>query len=634
MVLRAGQRRAARWVVAVGLLVAGVTAPAESRDWFGPLESLAPADLAWAAAGTVEAGTPIVCSTLTPDPADTTTVWTVVSGAGAEDRECVLTADAVCPPDHVKPTTDGTPPFLCHLQTCSGTDLDIDDIGNYWVPTSDSDTSGANDCDLFKLTECRVGIGPTHDGLCRYVQRRSWTCRVGYEQHNRFNTCYRAYSAPPPGPLAPCNVGTGAPELSLLSCEDYAGGDYDSTEDCPDISSHLTVRPGGAAAAYWCQFDASQLSVDCRRAVIPDDADCDASVGVCLKRRSTSQGQRLRALGGCYAIVRSIDCTGRQAGYADQVAAGTDSPTLAALAQTIRTAGCEPCRVVPYQPLDTSECPDHARRVEPTVDLSRISNTQEAALEAKRDVSIGLQGVTSGCQELPPGRLTWSTPGLTDLVLVNTRVRLDMDWNFTNITRVPYKSGQRGFGECFLMSQGGQVRLYMKVAVEPLWPEGDPDDPTDSGDRSLMESLFGSDSLAWWDALSAEEKTRLTEAFYIAPETRAVEVPCTIEIPIWCIWTPKHAGYYELTAIGALRIHILYGMYKNSGYSGTVDTDWYSQYSQLTRSQIGQCRVATPGSNCLFGVGYSREVGLYIENEPIGIRVNEVRSVSRPYSRP
>ena len=652
---RGSPRRVGRWVVAVGLLVAGVMAPADSLP--GPLDALAPAPPVEAAAGTVSAGTAEDCSTIDPDPDDSSTTWMVEDGTDADDRECVLTADAVCPDGHVKPAAGDPPPYLCYPQSCSAA-FDVDQLGNYRVPLPSVDTSSFDQCQVFQLTVCSAGIGPTHQGRCRYVQRRSWTCLEGYAQHNRFNTCYQPHTEVT-GTPPPCDTATGAPDLPLLSCEDYAGDDYANSEDCDaNISSHLSDRAGGDAAAYWCEFDASDLSVGCHRSPVPSGTDCAQSTGVCLKRASTTRGQDLRALGGCRAIARNIECAIHQADYADSVGTAAD---LEALARTIRADGCEPCRVMPFEPLDPAECPDSALSGQPeTIDLATmvdiatidydqitpeineqlrqlryagISLEQGAAFQNKQNVGtrgrdLGTAG--SGCQELPPGRLAWSTPSFTGLAMVNTRVRLDLEWDEANITRTPGKGTGSGLNICFLDPRFAQIdgqdkpRPYFVVEVVPLWPGGDPDDSDDTGDRDLLEELFGADSLGWWDGLSAEEKTEQTAAFYATTDTDPVQVACNIQVPAWCIWEPQRAGYYSLTATGALDFSVRTGIRRNYSYTGSISANWLSE---LSADGLSECRPTV--TTCQITQGSTYSVGSYIDGEPIGIQVHEVRVVSR-----
>ena len=629
-----------RWTAAAAaaLAMVGVVAPVGPDSLPEPLEALAPATPAEAAEGTVVAGTPDVCSAVDPDPDDSSTTWT--ADTTAEEEVCVLTADAVCPTGYHKPTGSGVPPYLCYPNSCSAA-FDVDDLINYWIPQPGTNLSGANACRVYALTECRVGIGPTHDGLCRYVQRRSWTCAAGYNQHNRFNTCYQVHTPSPPGTPPPCDTSTGAPDFPLLSCDDYAGDDYDDDEDCDtDISSHLTDRSGGAAAAYWCEFDASDLDVDCHRAVTPSGADCRTSIGVCLKRASTTRGQQLRALGGCSAIARNIGCAVHQADYADKIGTGVD---LEALADTIRADGCEPCRVKPFRPLTASECPDSALTGSAPVEIdldntqqrlnAGLSRSQVGAVRIKGDVDgagNALGGNGSGCQELPPGRLTWSTPSFTSLAMVNTRVRLDVQWDFSSLSWTPALGTNRGLYVCLLEPRNGRNHFYLTVAVEPLWPAGDPDDSTDTGDRNLIEQLFGSGSLEWWDALDSAEQSERTTAFFATSGGGAVDVPCSLQAPIWCIWKPKRAGYYSLTATGSLSVSIITGVFKNTAYTGTVTNDWYSQLSKET---LRQCRNNGWPATCPFQHSGTWSAGIYIDNEPIGIQVNEVRVVTRNPAR-
>ena len=618
-------------MVAAGLLIASIAAPA---DLPGPLDALAPTPPAEAASGTVIAGTPDPCSAVDPDPDDSSTDWIVVSGANPDDRECVLTTDAVCPANHMKPAAGNPPPYLCYPSRCSDA-FDVDRLADYWVPLPSVDTSRTNMCHVFELTVCSAGIGPTHEGMCLYVQRRSWTCPNEYDQHNRFNTCYQPHTEVTG---TPCDTSTGAPDLPLLSCENYVGDDYEDTKDCDDISSRLTDRAGGAAADYWCEFDASRLSIACHRSPVPSSANCAHSTGVCLKRASTPRGQQLRALGGCRAIARNIECAIHQANYADNVDTATD---LEALARTIRAAGCEPCRVMPFEPLDLGECPDSVLNNTPTtVDLDnqeqrlrfRVSCSQKLALQNKSSIRpihhapwkleepCGLRpafqnkSITPYCQELPPSRLTWSTPSFTGMAMVNARVRLDLAWDEASITRAPGRATDKGLNICFLHPNR---RPYFVVEVEPLWP---------AGDRDLLEELFGSDSLGWWDALSAEQQAERTAAFYTNTDTDPVQVACNIGVPVWCIWEPQQAGYYSLTAIGALSFTIQIGIQPHPDYTGSISADWLPQ---LSDNALNECSRDTTPPQCQFRRSGSGSEGSYIDGEPIGIQVREVRVVSR-----
>lgn len=622
---RGSPRRVGRWVVAAGLLVAGVMAPADSLP--GPLDGLAPAPPAEAAAGTVVAGTPDDCSDLAPDA-----TWRVDDGDDADDRECLLTADAVCPDGHAKPTGGGSPPYLCYPQSCSAA-FNVDQLGNYRVPLPSVDISSIDQCQVFQLTVCSDGIGPTHEGRCRFVQRRSWICPPEYAQHNRFNTCYQSHTEVT-GTPPPCDTATGAPDLPLLSCEDYAGDDYDNAEDCnTDISSHLSNRSGGDAAAYWCEFDAADLSVGCHRSPTPSGADCAQSTGVCLKRASSNRSQQLRALGGCYAIARNIECAVHQADYSDSV--GT-ARNLEDLARNIRADGCEPCRVMPFEPLNPAECPDSVLSGLPTtVDLENQQQRLGFGIGSHQKQAFQSKTSSPDCQELPPGRLTWSTPSFTGTAMVNSRVRLDVEWDEANITRTPGRGRSQGLNLCFLadslalrIDSERKPRPYFVVEAVPLWPSGDPDsdDSDDTGDRDLMEELFGSDSLRWWDALSAEQQAERTAAFYATADTDPVQVDCNIQVPVWCVWEPQQAGYYSLTATGALAFNVDSGIQRDPDYTGAISANWLAE---LSNEALNECHRDNTLPQCQMTRSGSHAVGSYIDGEPIGIQVHEVRVVSR-----
>ena len=72
---------------------------------------------------------------------------------------------------------------------------------------------------------------------------------------------------------------------------------------------------------------------------------------------------------------------------------------------------------------------------------------------------------------------------------------------------------------------------------------------------------------------------------------------------------------------------LISGITKNPGYTGSVSDNWHSQ---LTRETLAGCPTSNPASTCQFSVsGGSTGRGVYIDGEPVGIRVHEVRVVSR-----
>ena len=70
------------------------------------------------------------------------------------------------------------------------------------------------------------------------------------------------------------------------------------------------------------------------------------------------------------------------------------------------------------------------------------------------------------------------------------------------------------------------------------------------------------------------------------------------------------------------------GISKNPAYTGSVPNDWYSQLSDETLRQCSNNPFIVP-PNCQFSRGSSGDVGVYIDGEPIGVRVHEVRVISR-----
>lgn len=70
------------------------------------------------------------------------------------------------------------------------------------------------------------------------------------------------------------------------------------------------------------------------------------------------------------------------------------------------------------------------------------------------------------------------------------------------------------------------------------------------------------------------------------------------------------------------------GISKNPAYTGSVSNDWHSQLSDETLRQCSRSLPVVP-LTCQFYRGSSGDVGVYIDGEPIGVRVHEVRVISR-----
>lgn len=116
-------------------------------------------------------------------------------------------------------------------------------------------------------------------------------------------------------------------------------------------------------------------------------------------------------------------------------------------------------------------------------------------------------------------------------------------------------SGESDSGECALY----QLPVF-KVTVRELWP----DNPADEQD---IEFLFGADALAWWDSTTDEEERRRRTGAQglewwpdLTTEQQSARIADTTEEVLcdnranslqWCRWRPNKSGYYKLIGAGA-----------------------------------------------------------------------------------
>ena len=100
----------------------------------------------------------------------------------------------------------------------------------------------------------------------------------------------------------------------------------------------------GTSSNWWCEFNPSFLKVVCHGAN-PPTAECSLPTARCLKRASQT--------GGCTAIAKAIRCRALQAEH--------DADNLNPTALDVRAQGCEPCLLLPFQPVPRS-CSDDIRR--------------------------------------------------------------------------------------------------------------------------------------------------------------------------------------------------------------------------------------------------------------------------------
>lgn len=423
-------------------------------------------------------------------------------------------------------------------------------------------------CRIFHPIRCVAGLHQHGSQTCKAMQRRSWTCDAGYLPSNRFLTCYlpTAYSESDAVPA--CTAGApdfGVFESAARACEAYVRGDAlrdPSERQCAtDYSTGAIPNSRWAAGVVlqvhtanrnWCGFDAAALDPQCHDpATTPT---CSRQSSLCLKRASRT--------GGCDQIIDTIRCRGHQ----DALRRGVLN------AAQVQAAGCSPCAALPFsQPTcgvhtTLSRYRDHsvaAYILRCGYDFSTFDGQRPGALDVDRGIGEckpDLAGSAAACSDPPSGAVEWTSTHFSNLAVVNSPVTLrivDLPFDFGQI-RVPVYQRRQDppvrlvsvptvqYRDSIMLdraarelSQIDPARRYTSLAemaqtecrlrgtplfniiVTELWP----DTPEA---RDEITKLFGSDSLAWWNALGPEEQRRRTAARGPSPPTA---VPCEQKHP-------------------------------------------------------------------------------------------------------
>ena len=572
-------------------------------------------------------------------------------------------------------------------------------------------------CRLITQTRCVVGLHRVASNTCRAVQRQTWGCPQGIPT-NEFNRCYVVQSISYIGQHLACRPG--APDFQSFDCDAYVDDDFVhppisvacSSYPTGDPSTSLQPNPNSGlfSSDYWCEFDTSNLKVVCH--TVPKPAsECAPAAALCLKRASKT--------GGCDAIAHTISCRALQADFAD--------PNVPLTVAQMQQAGCEPCVLLPFSPVP-AECPADVTATPATA--ARNALYHDALHMVKDDFYVAsgyCRAVREGrtllendarcrgqevCADPPQGELSWRSNHFSQFAVVNSPVVVGVSGIPTQLVRRPHlrvvgsSVGNRfdnilsydddvfgdpivralgkvdpnqqyrdvdalaGAAEC-VFHDGPQFR----IVIDELWPDID--------DAEII-SLFGPNSLDWWNALSVLEKeNRITPRdvnWLINPTTAAVDqereqraedftetVDCNFGGEIWCRWTPTRSGYFKLTGAGAwiskrassgrwwLSSFTMNRFRQNlsdarfitrleralsrlrldptdAGLNATLtntlprpstSNDW------LYTSEAGdsfRCPAADVRVYCGGGVG---DAGNYTETTPIGILVREVRVATR-----
>lgn len=603
---RPGPRRQFKWLLGALLALIGVLAPVESPNLPPPLD-----DLAGVAAASAQ--TPPPSSTIDGSPDPCRTGW-VLHSTDPSLCERLVTACAENPLDantystpslgaHLTPSVEF--PDFCELTVLEATDVtmyqDCAALTGYVVKLT---TGPAGlECRFIAPMRCPSDLNRTRVDRCQYLERRNWSCPGGALPRNQFNSCYRpptAYLGPNPA----CQ--TGAPDLLIVSCEEYVGADYErGARACGSFATGnaSTALKPHQANQYWCEWDASFLDVACHAA----GATCAPSDAYCIKRASRT--------GGCDTVANTLRCRGLQADYRN--------PLLTVTATDVYRAGCEPCVVLPFESVPR-ECPPELRwspnRPSPNhrhrVYFEAAHTYREDYLDSRASCVHNAHNNNTPmtqacidrprCADPPRGRIVWESTHHSKLAIVNSLIMLSIvdiprhqgnaprfgatglnyalytDWTpqfdfpdsgdpYLRTWRSADPSQSYGTvsglvrGECVLRDWPD-----FRVRVEELWPDND--------SQAILD-LFGAGTLDWWTALTQTERKQHTEARgldYVVGMTPAdlrveldrrasalnEEVLCQFgprpdfDDETWCRWIPPRPGYYRLTAAAGWRLRV------------------------------------------------------------------------------
>ena len=560
-------------------------------------------------------------------------------------------------------------------------DPEVDEAGLYqrcrglrgFVVTSVAATPGTV-CRILTPIECptftavgsdgtiRVAAHRTGSQSCAAVRRRAWTCEEGYLPANTFNSCYRpASDCSPDGsdemldlcwPDIHPACGSGAPEFPLgpsedfrrarpnwtttlnqLACAEYVGEDFlisPTERHCNSQQFLVPLRLG--SSDHWCEYDSSQLRVECHLTRRPPD--CKDARALCIKRASRT--------GGCDQIANTILCRALQAAFSQNTDTTLQdfqeaSDRIRAVQEflSVPAAVCNPCQQLPFselpsrcnpcQQLPFSELPSRCTASQVGRPRSPLG-ALERVLAVKRDYPTSSSQCTAvtttaeynsnlACQRLPvcadppKGRVAWASQHQSGLAIVNSAVEVSVldvldvleqrrtpfvafdvirgdpsspsivfpgayhYQHFTDATEAGSVSkattlqlgdANQQFDLDSWPTDGSECtprdRPYFDLIVEELWPDS-------ADDHGEISSLFGSDSLDWWDDLRPQEKKDQTAARGLVwwadldmdqrVARRAdltVQIQCVRNNYTVCDWTPSRSGYFKLTAAGAWRM--------------------------------------------------------------------------------
>ena len=424
-------------------------------------------------------------------------------------------------------------------------------------------------CRMLQLQTCEVGTRINSE-WCRSTIRRSWTCpQPNAIPRNQFNTCYIV----PTGTISTAVAcGPGAPDLVIIDCADYVGNDFVEPPGSVPCGSYITgTAPTmtNATNPYWCQFNPSYLKIVCH-STTPPASECGPSTALCLKRGSGT--------GGCDGIAHTMRCRSLQFSYeqqhsaalADNVIDRTEEVNLRTQSAVVRDDGCEPCLILPFEPIPP-HCPDDTyetatpyiervsmyQAIEQQHDIehthracAHLNTQQPTTMVNPNDPSLDCAAIASRCDSPSPGNPVWSSTHFSGLAVVNSSVivRLhdapmtyreypsSLSLNDLVNGNIRWQRDYAEFPDSGLTPSGQIVRTFSrpsstlvtnspavlgnlsfecvathlpvyKLIVEELWP----DRPADA---AAITAMFGLKALDWWTnlAMVPGAQERLTEA--------------------------------------------------------------------------------------------------------------------------
>ena len=455
------------------------------------------------------------------------------------------------------------------------------------------------ECRTLQLRTCEVGLQVSLD-WCRAETRRSWTCPDDTIPRNEFPTCYVVQTTAPPSQVC----AGGAPELRLVSCEDYIGTDfidsvmcdvYGNGFDLGDVRSlqqRLLVRVQRVVPRYRVPQPPSLRGLAGR---VPQarqrnrrlrrhrpSRPCAATSSRTTWHRPnpcwptpTPHSQtcstllRQRTPCACRGASRARLCRSSRFQITAPTTAQTIPPTTPSPAYNARPSTARSSRV------SRTLRPDVPCGRPPTGVPAWTSTHSSGVAVVSSPVVVQVRGVPVSFRPAPPPKYgesdglnvfrdlieldrlrSWAvSPGVagtpSDSSLLRTYQIRDPGDDFSGAHDLGNESW-----DCVV-----EGLPAFTLFVEELWPDKD---------EGAIRSLFGTVSLDWWDAMSEDEQHRRTEhrglgywpdltaeARRLRNEALSTHVECNAEQgeAAWCTWTPRRSGYFRLKVGGAWIVH-------------------------------------------------------------------------------